>query len=88
MTNVVRFAVIAVSIAALTSPVLARTAAKSDRVTCAQTPGFGGQCSAPAALREGVYARERAPQWAYAPNAEFRYGPQPDYPQSLPGGGY
>jgi len=24
----------------------------------------------------------------YRPNADFKYGPQPDYPQSPPGGGY
>jgi hypothetical protein len=88
MTNVVRFALIAASIAALTSPVLARTTAKSDRMTCAEAPGFGWQCSAPVGLREGVYANERVPQLMYAPNADLRYGPQPFYPQSPPGGGY
>ena len=24
----------------------------------------------------------------YRPNADLKYGPQPDYPQSPPGGGY
>lgn len=27
-------------------------------------------------------------QPVYRPNADLKYGPQPDYPQSPPGGGY
>lgn len=88
MTNVLRFTIIAMSIAALTSPVLARSMAKSDRMTCAREARFDGQCSAPVALRERGYAHERAPLWMYAPNADLRYGPQPGFPQSPPGGGY
>jgi hypothetical protein len=27
-------------------------------------------------------------RWMPPPNADLKYGPQPDYPQSPPGGGY
>lgn len=86
MTNIVRFALIGASILALTSPVLARTAVKSDRMNCYQTAGRGSQCAAPVSLSQ----RERGPIFLsqHAPNADLRYGPQPDYPQSPPGGGY
>jgi hypothetical protein len=59
MTNIVRLALIGVSILALTSPVMARTVAKIDRMTCNQSSLPGWQCTAPASLRERAYLRER-----------------------------
>jgi len=88
MTNMVRFARFALmgaSLLALTSPVLAGTAGKSDRLNCYQVAGLGGQCAVPASLSTRERARERSMQ---VPNADLRYGPQPAYPQSPPGGGY
>lgn len=52
MNKTIRFALITASILALTSPVLARTVTKSDRMTSHLTTGVDGRVYAPAGLRE------------------------------------
>ncbi len=55
MNKTIRLALIGASILALTSPVLARTTAKSDRMTSHLVTGVGEHNTAP------VFLRERAP---------------------------
>lgn len=91
MTNTIRFALIGASLLALTSPVLARNAAMSDRTNCHQVTDGNWRCSAPVSLsqRERTYPAERAFGGSmHGANADLQYGPQPDYPQSPAGGGY
>jgi hypothetical protein len=56
MNRTIRLALIGASILALTSPVLARTTAKSDRMTSHLVTGVGERNTAP------VFLRERAPE--------------------------
>jgi hypothetical protein len=58
MNKAIRLALVGASILALTSPVLARTAAKSDRMTSHLATGVGERHIAPASLPE------RAPEQA------------------------
>ena len=55
MNKAIRLALIGASILALSSPVLARTTAKSDRMTSHRASGGGQYNTAP------VFLRERAP---------------------------
>ena len=52
MNKAIRLALIGASILALSSPVLARTVAKSDRVTSHVATGAGQWDTAPVAMRE------------------------------------
>ena len=56
MNKTIRLALIGASVLALTSPVLARTATKSDRMTSHSVTGVGEPNTAP------VLLRERAPE--------------------------
>jgi hypothetical protein len=86
MTNTIRFArfaLIGASVLTLTSPVLARTAVKGDRMNCYRVDDANWHCSSPVSLRDRAWQ-----QPMQAPKGDFIYVPQVEYPQSLPGGGY
>ena len=68
MNKTIRLALIGASILALTSPVLARTAAKGDRMTSHLATGVG-EPTAPASLRER--APEPLPVYGWMTNAGF-----------------
>ena len=59
MNRTIRLALLGASILALTSPVLARTAAQSDRMTSHRATGVGEYNTAP------VFLRERAPVYGW-----------------------
>jgi len=66
------------------SLVLVAGAADAASAKSAKQKGYGG-------ARNGFVQRDvglPSYQSGYRPNADFKYGPQPDYPQSPPGGGY
>jgi hypothetical protein len=65
MNKTIRLALIGASILALTSPVLARTVVKSDRVTSPVATGAGQWNTAPVAMRE------YAPGQIYGGSAEI-----------------
>ena len=67
MNKTIRLALIGASILALTSPVLARTVAKSDRVTSHVADGAGQWNTAPVGMRG------YAPEQVYGGSAEIGY---------------
>ena len=80
MNKMIRLALIGASILALTSPVLARTAAKGDRMTSHLATGIV-EPTAPASLRER--APEPLPVYGWMTNAGFDRASSP-----YQGGGY